>query len=247
MFKILLFIAIAASSCVYAGSMDYEQCLDNGWAFTINVGPAWSNAGQTQTLTLQPDIEKAYIADKSSKTLLNGEFFIGYQHSLFDNIFGQFGVTYGFTNNVKLSGSVWEDADPDFNNFSYQYNVFLNHISIKGKLLAQLTPTLFPYIGGSIGKRGYNHSTNYSESAYIPEEVPPPPFTDGSINNILTYSAEIGIQKALNKNVYVGIGYNYSDWGKSSLGRAQGQTTTSVITVDNFYTSGVQLNLTFVG
>ena len=116
----------------------------------------------------------------------------------------------------------------------------------KAKILSEWKRTISTYIAGSVGI-GFNRSSKFLESPYIPEEVPAPPFSDGSINNALTYSAEIGIQKALNQNMFVGIGYNFSDWGKSALGPAQGQTTSSGITMNHFYTNGLQINFTTVG
>ena len=175
-----------------------------------------------------------------------GELFLGYQFFMVPGVYGQFGFSYALTSDVNLSGSVWEDADPDFNNYKYQYKAFFNNFAVKGKLLLQFSPTWFPYVGGSIGVRGYNRAYSYSETPYIVEEVAPPAFANGSQSNVTTYSAEAGIQKVINNNIYVGIGYTYNNWGKFSLGTAPGQTTNSTITVENFITNGVRVNVTFI-
>lgn len=61
----------------------------------------------------------------------------------------------------------------------------------------------------------------------------------------LTYTLGVGMQKPLNKNWQVGIGYEFSDWGKSQLGRANGQTLNSGLKLAHLYTHGLLFNLTY--
>lgn len=246
MFRSLLLSTLIITMSTQATAAYNDICLENGVAFSISLGPSWTSAGTTQTLALQPDIQKSYVADNFTRGMFNGELFLGYQFYMVPAIFAQLGFSYALTSDVNLSGSVWEDADPDFNNFKYQYKTFLNNFAVKGKLLFEFSPTWYPFVGGSIGVRGYNRAYNYSETPYIVEEVAPPPFANGTESNVTTYSAEAGLQKVINKNIYVGIGYNYNNWGKVSLGTAAGQTTSSKLTIGNFITSGVRFNVTFI-
>ena len=43
----------------------------------------------------------------------------------------------------------------------------------------------------------------------------------------------------------VGVGYEFSDWGKSQLGRAPGQTINSGLALSHFYTNAFQPNVTY--
>ncbi|MDF1757854.1 MAG: porin family protein [Legionellaceae bacterium] len=242
--KKLLFL-LGFSSSVFGGTMANVSSLPTGWVLTGNLGPAWTNAGQTQTILLLPNVEKAYVADKFTRTLMNGEVFLGYQGNVLFNAFGQLGIAYGFTNNAKLTGNVWEDADPDFNNFYYQYNAFFSHVTIKGKLLKQLTETLSPYIAASVGV-GFNRASRFSLTPIITEEIPAPLFSSHSITDSFAYTFEAGIQKTITQHVFLGLGYHFADWGKSLLGPALGQSTEQSIQLNHFYTNGLQFNLTVV-
>src|SRR3990167_2896846 len=89
---------------------------------TVSVGPAWNSSGQTQTIALQPDVSKTYAALDKSQPFVNGELFLGWQrglpsHSL-GSLWGQLGVFFAGSTNAPLSGDIWEDANPNFNNFS---------------------------------------------------------------------------------------------------------------------------------
>lgn len=62
---------------VLAGTMG-ELSLGN-WrgVLTLSGGPAWSDAGQMQTLALQSEIIKTYDAHGGSDVLASGEIFVG--------------------------------------------------------------------------------------------------------------------------------------------------------------------------
>ena len=55
-----------------------------------------------------------------------------------------------------------------------------------------------------------------------------------------------GVQKALNNHWQVGVGYEFADWGKSTLGRSLGQTLNTGLSLNYFYTNGVLFNLTYL-
>ena len=65
-------------------------------------------------------------------------------------------------------------------------------------------------------------------------------------NTTFTYNLGVGIQRVLNQNWQIGIGYEFADWGKSQLGIASGQTLNSGLKLNHFYTSGLLFNLTYV-
>ena len=51
----------------------------------------------------------------------------------------------------------------------------------------------------------------------------------------LTYTLGTGVQKILNAHWQVGVGYEFSDWGQSSLGRASEQTLHSGLELNHVY------------
>ena len=48
---------------------------------------------------------------------------------------------------ATLSGNIWDDADPQFNNYTYQYHIKHSQIALKGKLLGNLGWPVMPWIG----------------------------------------------------------------------------------------------------
>ncbi|MFN7097539.1 MAG: hypothetical protein ACK4PR_08275 [Gammaproteobacteria bacterium] len=54
----------------------------SSFVITMSGGAAWESAGQKQTLTLSPDIQKTYTANQPTNTLIEGELFLGMQKPL---------------------------------------------------------------------------------------------------------------------------------------------------------------------
>ena len=176
--------------------------------------------------------------------LLDGEVFLGIQKNLRDKLEGQIGLAVATTANAGLSGDIWDDADPQFNNYTYSYQVRHTHIALKGKLLADRGYVLTPWISGSVGV-GFNQAHDFSNTPSISQAVAMPNFSSNTQTSF-TYTVGAGVQKALNQHWQLGVGYEFADWGRSQLGRASGQTVNNGLSLSHLYTNGFLFNLTYL-
>lgn len=227
----------------FAGTMGapLKSC---SWVGSVSVGPVWANAGETQTFFLTPDIEKTYYANKQSNILPEGELFLGVQKILAPQWLGQLGLLVAGTGNANLQGIIWDDADPQFDNHSYSYRVRNTRVGIKGKLLLDRDYIVMPWVGVGLAV-GFNQAHDFTNTPLIFEALPNPNFRSNT-QTAFTYTISVGVQKQIDQNWQVGVGYEFADWGKSSLGRAAGQTLNTGLTLDHLYTNGVSVNLTYV-
>ena len=215
-----------------------------GWLGEFSVGPAWQSGGKTQTFYLDPNIEKTYAADKTTQVLADFGVLLGAQYNLNPTLISQFGLAVGVTTDTSLSGEIWDDADPQFNNYLYRYKLQHTHLAVKGKLLADMGYVVMPWVSGSIGV-GFNRAYAFNNVPVIEEAVKNPNFTDHTKTSF-TYTVGAGIQHSFTDHLQVGIGYEFADWGKSSLGRAAGQTMNKGISLNHLYTNGFLVNFTYV-
>lgn len=240
-----VFLTLSASmfACsAFAGTMGTVPSWT--WVAAVSAGPVWEQAGQTQTILLAPEIEKTYAARKSTDTLFDGEFFIGLQKTFPQQLQGQLGLAVAATSNAGLSGEIWDDADPIFNNYTYSYKIQHTHLAVKGKLLADRGYWLIPWISGSVGV-AFNRAHSFNNVPTIFEAVVNNNFTSHT-KTAFTYTVGAGVQKALNEHWQVGAGYEFADWGKSQLGRAAGQILNSGLALNHLYTNGLLFNVTYV-
>ncbi|HHG8516294.1 TPA: outer membrane protein [Legionella pneumophila] len=247
--KYRLFLSIAAAgvlgSTAFAGTMgSVIPSKDWTWVGSVSAGPVWARGGETQTFFLAPEIEKTYAARKSTDALASGELFVGLQKSLTSQWLGQLGLAAAVTGNTKLQGVIWDDADPEFNNHSYQYKIRNSRIAVKGKLLLDKGYWLMPWVSASLGV-GFNRAHDFTNTPLIFEALPNPNFSSHT-KTTFTYTLGAGVQKALNDHWQIGAGYEFADWGKSELGRALGQTMNSGLALNHLYTNGVLFNLTYI-
>ena len=147
------------------------------------------------------------------------------------------------TGDATLSGDIWDDADPIFDNYTYQYKVNHTHVALKGKLLGDWDWPLMPWVSGSIGI-GFNRAYDFNNTPTIYEAIPNSNFSSYT-TTAFTYTVGIGFQRKLTKNWQMGVGYEFADWGKNQLGTADGQTTGDVLSLSHLYTNSLLLNLTY--
>ncbi len=231
------------SNASLAGDMGF---IKTGWSplMTISLGPTYASPGKFQTIHLQPDIQKTYTSDFNATALFNGELFLGKQRALNDMLFGQLGVTFSASTPAKISGVVWEDANVDYNNYTYNYKIQHEHIAIKGKLLSNTDMHVSPYISASLGL-GFNTAHDFTINPIIVQEVSPGSFSSNT-DYAFTYTLGAGFQRSLNKNWQIGIGYEFADWGKSILGRVPEQTINHGPELDHLYTQQLQFSVTYL-
>lgn len=215
------------------------------WLGSVSAGPVWTdNPGQLQTFFLTPEIEKTYVPAKSSSTVGDVELLLGAQNAIYPNLLAQFGLAVGITGNAGLAGIIWDDADPQFDNYLYRYRVQHTHVAAKGKLLADMGYWVMPWVSASIGV-GFNDAHSYTNTPLIFEAIENPNFRSHT-TTAFTYTVGAGLQKAIGENWQVGAGYEFADWGKSRLGRAPAQTLGQGLRLNHLYTNGVMFNLTYL-
>jgi len=185
---------------------------------TLSLGPVWENAGNTQTFYLAPNIEKTYAANQSSHALVDGEVFLGIQKPLREKLDAQIGLAVATTGNASLSGQIWDDAQAQFNNYTYHYQARHTHVALKGKLLSDRDYVVTPWVSGSLGV-GFNQAHDYSNTPTTSEAVVMPNFASNT-TTAFTYTLGAGVQRHLNQHWQAGVGFEFADWGKSQLNRA---------------------------
>lgn len=196
------------------------ETLKSSGVATLSLGPVWENAGNTQTFYLASNIEKTYAANHASHALVDGEIFLGIQKPIREKLDAQIGIAVATTGNASLSGNIWDDAQSQFNNYTYSYQVRHTHVAIKGKLLSDRGYIVTPWIIGSVGV-GFNQSHDYSNTPTISEAVVMSNFANNT-TTAFTYTLGAGVQRHLDQHWQAGVGYEFADWGRSQLSRASG-------------------------
>ncbi|MDF1758394.1 MAG: porin family protein [Legionellaceae bacterium] len=212
---------------------------------TVNGGPSWENAGQTQTLNMQSDLPNTYVAQKNTHQLTNIGLFLGLQKTIYQHYQAQLGISGAIFSSANLSGQIWELADERFNNLTYKYRVDHSHLAIEGKVFANIIhPSLLPYFSLSLGV-AQNKSFGFSSTPLIFEVLEQPPFS--SHNQIaFTYTLGLGLVKLLGEHWQAGLGYSLTDEGKSSLGSSDGQTTSDRLTLNHLYVNTLQFSISYL-
>ncbi|MFC3908272.1 outer membrane protein [Legionella dresdenensis] len=216
----------------------------NRYIIGLNTGSSWSYPGKTQTFYSTPETERTYAAITAKNTLVNAELFLGIQKALTTFLQIQLGLAIAKTEKATLSGNIWDDADPEFNNYSYIYTVRHLYLGVKGKILGNPYLRVKPYVSSSFGF-GFNQASNFNNAPLECGVVAVPNFRGNTLAQF-SYTLGAGLQYDLSKNWQIGLGYEFSDWGKSQLARAPQQTLGNGLTLHHLYTNGLSFNLTYL-
>lgn len=212
---------------------------------TASMGFGWNNVGEMQTILVQPDVGKAYIATDTTGSIFQGELFAGVQQRLNPRVLGQVGVAFAGATGAGMNGEIWEDADPELANYTYNYRINHSRVAIEGKLLADLDLLFMPYVNGSVGA-GFNKAYNFTIRPKLEEEIPAPDFQSNTTTSF-TYTVGVGLQKALNKHWQMGLGYQFADWGNSQFAPAPEQTLNTGLAQSHIYVNSILFNLSYFG
>lgn len=226
------------SPLLYASSESWKPLI------ALNIGPQWDSPGETKQFSVEQGIPKTYAAVSTPQTLMGGEFFVGAQHRLNSWSDLQLGVAVAMTSLTSVSGDIWEDADPDFNNYTYAYKLAPFRTTLSAKWLFNGFEHITPYLNAGLGL-SFNRSYDYHITPKIFEEVSSPLYTS-NVPVSFAYDVGIGLQKQLNAHIQIGLGYVFSDWGQSSLGRAPKQTANSPLSLSHLYMNQLLVSLNYL-
>ena len=219
--------------------------MPQGLVASLSVGPAWYQAGQTQTLYLQPNFDNTYAANKPVHVLGSGALFLGVRHSYNTHTQVEYGLEGAGSTNARLQGEIWEFADPLFNNFSYGYKVQHSYVGLKGRLFSDYFSAVYlPYLSGSAGI-GFNRAYQFTMTPLLFQVVADPLFQSKCITSF-SYTVGAGIQRVINKHWSMGLGYEWGDFGRSVLGPTPVQTVNQGLSLNHLYTNQLQFSLHYL-
>ena len=210
----------------------------------FSIGPGWYEAGYTQTVWSQSNYANTYAAQHSLQALTRGELFLGMQRTFISSLITQLGLDVAINAPASLQGKIWETADPVFDNFTYHYKVSNVTMLAKTKWLAtHFNPRYLPYLSAACGI-AINKSYSFTMQPLIFEALPVPGFQNQQEASF-TYTLGAGVHRVLTSHWQLGMGYEWSDWGRSSLGTAPGQTVGNGLRLNHLITQQLQFTLNY--
>ena len=106
-----------------------------------------------------------------------------------------------------------------------------------------MNPFITPWINAGVGL-GFNRASDFFNQALIDEAVAMPNFKNHTTTSI-TYTVGAGLQHNFTPACQIGLGYEFSNWGHSSLGTAPGQTLGKGLSFNHYYTNAVLMNVSY--
>jgi len=215
--------------------------------FTVSGGPGFINPGNTQDIYLSPDYDNGYIHQSNKHPIGFGEIYFSLQRDIHPKIANQFGIAFSGAWMAKVNGQVWQYNDPLFYNYVYSYNVSSLRLALRDKMIFDngfASQSIRPYITGSVGI-AWNNSYSFIQSPLLTDIPVTPAFANRS-QNAFTYSAGAGLQTQAWNHLVFAVGYEFFDWGRSSLAAAPGQTLNSAPSMTHLCMNTLLFSISYI-
>lgn len=208
----------------------------------ITLGAGFTRTGHAQTLSVLPPFSNHYTSEKAYQSSGLLGLGLGVEHGLTEQLSWQLGLSGYFNSNIRSTGHVWQFALPEFDNFIYDYTIQSKRVMATGKVLATIKQSIHPYVSCELGA-GFNRTSAYKETPLIIEAVAMAPFSDRT-HASLAWGVGGGIDVDINPTLRLGLGYQFANLGKTSLGASPAQFTQQSLRLPHLYSQEVRFQLT---
>jgi opacity protein-like surface antigen len=230
----------AMLSTISHAALPLHPVLAIGW------GSDTTDVNVSQNITLLAPFQNTYYAHTNdTQTVAN--VFLGAELPFLNKWAWQLGAAY-FQNITPFNptGTVYQFADLDYGNLTYNFNVQSRRYLIQTKLLYAITNTIHPYLLAGAGE-AINRSYSYSEIPVSSADVPMQATFANKTVHAFTYTFGLGFELDLTDHLRYGFGYNYVNLGHAGLGVIPDQDSTDTIKLNNLNTSEFMMQLSYVG
>lgn len=240
LFKFLITSIILALFGAVATAENY-----NGFYLAPEIGLSFARVGQSQLWNLDPIIKRRFIDNNynSDATTLGLGLGYGLLINKDKNILLQLGVGFYNSSNYTSRGHIWDDDNPNFEDFSYQYNFSSTRLMFEPRIMFRTDSLLSPFVSGGIGW-ARNRASNYQEIVLNDNELPERLFASDHKENF-AWELGAGIAYKITENLSMNFAYKFVNLGEGHLGGFVDQTTTDRIKTGTVKTNDFTLSWTF--
>lgn len=228
-----------------------SQAASSKWYLTVGGGEQYPQFPSSMTVNNNSDFEPPYNQDIYDTKQRHQPFFLisaGKRWVRKSHWFPSYslGLQFQHAFTQDIGGTVTQYSDPEFTNYTYQWNLYSNELLAVGKMNLFSIGRVSPYVSAGIGGV-VNTTDNYTESA-LPGVTAPrtsPGFADES-NLQFAYQLGAGVDLQMNKQMLFTIGYLYQDLGEAKSGSGASSWSNRSLDLGTVKTNSVFLALTYL-
>lgn len=119
---------------------------------------------------------------------------------------------------AKINGQILQYGLPQFLNYNYTFKTQSTTLLATAKANIVRLGNVSPYVSAGVGS-AFNRVTSFQEYSKSSNTIPrlPPDFQNNTSHHF-SYLLEIGMDYILQNNIWLSVGYQYSDLGKIETG-----------------------------
>lgn len=172
----------------------------------------------------------------------------GYQWQRESQFFPAFalGLHYQHIFSKEYAGAIMLYSLPEFTNYSYNFALQADTLSIFSKINFWQYERVQPYAEGGLGF-SRNRTNRYLESAYAGVIPRVSPAYANNVETNFAYNLGLGLDFLLTDAISFSVAYNYQSLGAVRTGSGRSQWTSKRLDIGNWSVDNAYISLTFYG
>ena len=223
----------------------------NHWLASVNYGLQWLDMPSSMTVPNGSSFSPPYNVDTFS-TNANGAqsmlaLMLGYEWQRDQKWLPRYwlALRYQYLFSKAISGYITQYTLPQFQNYTYRWNVSANVFSLYSKFDIMQYQRFLPYVDIGLGF-AINHASNYSETA-LPNVTPRiSPAYASSSKTQFAYNVGAGLDFQLNAQWLLSLGYDFQAIGKLSSGAGQSTWSSTQLSLGSLKSNTLLLGATYL-
>ncbi|MFI4955132.1 MAG: outer membrane beta-barrel protein [Gammaproteobacteria bacterium] len=216
----------------FAGNMGNTNVNENGWFLGLGGGWLWPSVNKSTTVPNGSYVlsisNKDFYTINSPGSTGESSTYGGYRFALNNPTFPYFNLAlrYQYLSNFNVNGLIEQYSLPRFNNYNYRLNLSSNIFTVQSTLDFYQYGPFSSYFSTGLGM-GSSRLSGYKEQA-VAGVIPriSPAYQNNTANNF-TFNLGAGIDYQINPQVWVSLGYEYTNLGTINSNNGTGANWTN--------------------
>lgn len=224
--------------------------LDGSWFAGIDLGGIQSNVSGSLTVANGSDYPPPLNVDNYSKSqtspmMLGAQ--IGHRWMRDEQWVPAYALAlryqHLFVSDVK--GSITQYSLPEFKNYSYQWGVGADVVSLYSKFDLAKYGRVMPYVDVGLGL-SFNSSVNFNETAYVGVTPRINPAFGAKTSAQFAYNVGAGLDFSLSPQLLISVGYDYQQFGNMASGQGESTWSNERLSLGNFTGNTALVGMTYL-
>ncbi len=223
----------------------------SNWYISADIGPLWVNTNQSMSVANGSNYPAPENVDDYKINAVKVQPMIAFsagrrwqRDALFAPAYSV-GLRYQYFFQQTIKGNILQYSLPEFNNYSFQWQMNANLLSLYSKVELLKKGLFIPYVDGGIGV-SFLEASNYQENAFSGETARISPNFGSQTSSQFAFNVGAGVDIQLSPQALFSIGYDFQSFGPFISNYGQSTWTSTKLNLGTLTANTIIFSITYL-